>query len=89
MAERKAAQYILKLKSGETFDVIEETNLYWVCKGTQFKKTSRQIERVTRRKARKCSTTMEQNCADHSPTQHTESVPVFISSAASGFHLPL
>lgn len=53
MAERKAAQYILKLKSGETFDVIEETNLYWICKGTQFKKTSRQIERVTRRKARK------------------------------------
>ena len=51
--ERKTAQYILKLKSGETFDVIEETNLYWVCKGTQFKKTSRQIERVTRRKARK------------------------------------
>ena len=53
MAERKTAQYILKLKSGETFDVTEETNLYWICKGTQFKKTSGQIERVTRRKARK------------------------------------
>lgn len=53
MDERKTAQYILKLKSGETFDVIEETNLYWICKGAQFKKTSGQIERVTRRKARK------------------------------------
>lgn len=53
MAEKKAAQYILKLKTGEIFDVKKETNLYWICEGTQFKKTSRQIERVTRRKARK------------------------------------
>lgn len=53
MAEKKTAQYILKLKTGEIFDVKKESNLYWICKGTQFKKTSRQIERVTRRKARK------------------------------------
>lgn len=53
MADKKHAQYILKLKTGEIFDVKKESNLYWICEGTQFKKTSGQIESVTRRKARK------------------------------------
>ena len=53
MAEKKAPQCVLKLKTGETFDVIGETHRYWLCKGTQFKKTSRQIESVKRRTARK------------------------------------
>lgn len=53
MAEKKASQCVLKLKTGETFDVIGETPRYWLCKGTQFKKTSRQIESVKRRTARK------------------------------------
>lgn len=53
MADKKTAQYILKLKTGETFNVKKVTNLYWICEGTQFRKTSRQVESVTRRKARK------------------------------------
>nr|DAG62058.1 MAG TPA: hypothetical protein [Bacteriophage sp.] len=53
MAEKKASQYVLKLKTGETFHVIGETARYWLCKGTQFKKTSRQVESVKRRTTRK------------------------------------
>lgn len=53
MAEKKASQYVLKLKTGERFDVIGETSRYWMCNGTQFKKTSRQVESVKRRTTRK------------------------------------
>lgn len=53
MAEKKTSQYVLKLKTGETFDVVGETVRYWLCKGTQFKKTSRQVESVKRRTGRK------------------------------------
>ena len=52
-AEKKTTQYVLKLHTGETFDVIGETNRYWICKGTQFRKTSSQVESVKRRTARK------------------------------------
>ena len=53
MTEKKLSQCVLKLKTGETFEVIGETSQYWLCKGTQFKKTSRQIDSVKRRSTRK------------------------------------
>ena len=59
MAEKKAPQCVLKLKTGETFDVIGETPRYWLCKGAQFKKTSREIEAA--------STAL--SCFAHSPRQ--------------------
>lgn len=40
MGEKKYSQLVLRLKTGETFYVIGETKRYWLCKGTQFKKTS-------------------------------------------------
>lgn len=52
-AEKRHTQYVLKLHTGQSFDVIEETTRYWICEGTQFKKTSRQVESVKRRTARK------------------------------------
>lgn len=53
MGEKKHSQLVLRLKTGETFYVIGETKRYWLCKGTQFKKTSRQIDSVKRRSTRK------------------------------------
>ena len=50
MAKRKTENNsgrILALKTGETYNVIGETDLYWICDGTQFKKTNEQIQSVT------------------------------------------
>lgn len=50
MAKRKTANNsgrILALETGQTYNVVGETNLYWICEGTQFKKTNEQIQSVT------------------------------------------
>lgn len=44
MNKKKKREVVLK--SGAVFPITGETSLYYICKGTQFKKSSQQIEEV-------------------------------------------
>ena len=49
MAEMKRT---LWMKNGKKHDVIGETGRYWLCKGTQFRKGSPEIEKIAEKPAK-------------------------------------
>ncbi len=51
--KNKSAKKVLTLKSGETFPIIRESGKYWICEGTQFRKSNPAILCIETVKAEK------------------------------------
>lgn len=45
MAKAKTKK-MLVLKSGDSYEILDERGRYYKCKGTQFRKSNREIDRI-------------------------------------------